>query len=155
MNFDPVEIIDYDEVYHDEFKNLNLEWLQGYHLCESHDLAVLNDPIATIISRGGHIWLARSGDSIIGSAALMKNTDREYELAKMAVSPTHRGRGISKQLIEACLVKAKELGASKISLFSNHQLVTALKLYEKYGFQYVEVKDSPFETADVRMELVL
>ncbi len=155
MSFDPVEIIDYDEVYHDDFKNLNLEWLQGYHLCESHDLAVLNNPIATIINRGGYIWLARSGDNIIGSAALMKNSEHEYELAKMSVSPAHRGRGISKLLIEACLAKAKELGASKISLFSNHQLVTALKLYEKYGFQYVEVKDSPFETADVRMELVL
>ncbi len=155
MNFNPVEIIEYDEIYHDEFKNLNLEWLQGYHLCESHDLAVLNDPIGTIINRGGYIWLAKSGDNIIGSAALMKNSDIEYELAKMTVSPVYRGRGISKQLIEACLAKAKELGATKISLFSNHQLVTALKLYEKYGFQYVEVKDSPFETADVRMELEL
>jgi hypothetical protein len=28
-------------------------------------------------------------------------------------------------------------------------------LYEKYGFQHVPVVDSPFLTADVRMELVL
>jgi ribosomal protein S18 acetylase RimI-like enzyme len=58
-------------------------------------------------------------------------------------------------LIETCLQKAKEIGAKKLSLFSNHQLLTALKLYEKYGFYYVEVEDSPFETADIKMELVL
>jgi hypothetical protein len=34
-------------------------------------------------------------------------------------------------------------------------LKTALALYEKYGFQHVAVEDSPFATADVKMELVL
>jgi len=51
------------------------------------------------------------------------------------------------------LQKVKELGGKKLILFSNHQLQTALKLYEKYGFKNVEVTDSPFETADVKMEL--
>ncbi len=43
----------------------------------------------------------------------------------------------------------------KLNLFSNHQLKSALKLYEKYGFGYVEMKNSPFETADIKMELIL
>ena len=30
--------------------------------------------------------------------------------------------------------KAREIGVKKLTLFSNHQLETALKLYEKYGF---------------------
>jgi hypothetical protein len=34
-------------------------------------------------------------------------------------------------------------------------LQTALGLYEKFGFQHIEVLDSPFETADVKMELHL
>jgi ribosomal protein S18 acetylase RimI-like enzyme len=57
--------------------------------------------------------------------------------------------------METCLNKAKELGVKKLVLFSNHQLKMALGLYEKYGFRHVEVKDSPFETADVKMELIL
>ena len=32
-----IEIIDYDEKYHSEFKTLNLEWLDKYNLTESHD----------------------------------------------------------------------------------------------------------------------
>ncbi len=150
-----IEIISYDEKYHIEFKTLNLEWLDKYNLTESHDLLVLNDPIGTIINRGGFIWLAKAGDEIVGTAALMNEGHGIFELAKMSVTEKWQGKGISRLLIEACLNKAKEIGAKKLSLFSNHQLQTAVGLYQKYGFQHVEVKDSPFETADVKMELVL
>lgn len=148
-----IEIIEYSDEYKNEFKKLNLEWLDKYNLTESHDLLVLNDPIGTIINRGGFIWLAKSGNEIIGTAALMNEGHGTYELAKMSVTEKWQGRGISKTLIENCLKKAREIGAKKISLFSNHQLKTALKLYEKYGFRNVEVINSPFETADVKMEL--
>lgn len=148
-----IEIIEYSDEYKSEFKKLNLEWLDKYNLTESHDLLVLNDPIGTIINRGGFIWLAKSGNEIIGTAALMNEGHGTYELAKMSVTEKWQGRGISKTLIENCLKKAREIGAKKISLFSNHQLKTALKLYEKYGFRNVEVINSPFETADVKMEL--
>lgn len=152
---DFIEIIAYENQYHDDFKRLNLEWLDQYHLTESHDLMVLDDPGGTITGRGGFIWLAKAGQEIIGTAALIKEHDGVFELAKMSVTKNWQGRGISKKLLETCLAKAKEVGAKKITLFSNHQLQTALKLYEKYGFRHVDVKDSPFETADVKMELVL
>jgi GNAT superfamily N-acetyltransferase len=150
-----IQIIEYSSQYQADFRRLNLEWLDKYNLTESHDLMVLDDPQGTILDRGGFIWLAMADNKVVGSAALMKEQEGEYELAKMAVTAEYRGKGISKQLIETCLQKAKETGAKKLSLFSNHQLLTALKLYEKYGFYYVEVEDSPFETADVKMELVL
>lgn len=149
------KVIEYSDQYKQDLRKLNLEWLDKYNLTESHDLVVLNDPKGTILDRGGYIWLANADDKIVGSAALMKEQEGVYELAKMAVTAEYRGRGISKLLIETCLNKAKEIGAAKLNLFSNHQLLTALKLYEKYGFRHVEVKDSPFETADVKMELVL
>ena len=148
-----IEIIEYDEKYHSAFKSLNLEWLDKYNLTESHDLMVLNDPKGTILDRGGFIWLAKVGDEIVGSSALMNEGHGIFELAKMCVMKKWQGKGISKILIETCLNKAKEIGVKKLTLFSNHQLQTALKLYEKYGFKNVEVKDSPFETADVKMEL--
>ena len=150
-----LNIIEYSSQYQPDFRSLNLEWLDKYNLTESHDLMVLDDPQATILDRGGFIWLAISDNKVVGSAALIKEHEGEYELAKMAVTAAYRGKGISKLLIETCLAKAKEIGAKKLSLFSNHQLQTALKLYEKYGFYYVEVENSPFETADVKMELVL
>src|SRR5258708_18702739 len=150
-----IEIIPYENDYQPQFKQLNLEWLDKYNLTESHDLMVLNDPKATIIDNGGFIWLAKNGGHIIGTAAIMNEGHGHYELAKMTVAPAYQGKGISKLLIETCIAKAKEVKAKKLLLFSNHQLLTALKLYEKYGFRHVEVKDSPFVTADVKMELEL
>ena len=150
-----INIIPYSDEYMRDFRKLNLEWLDHYNLTESHDLMVLDDPVGTIINRGGVIYLAETAGQIVGSAALMKEHEGVYELAKMAVTQAFRGKGISKLLIEQCIKKARQLNATKITLFSNHQLKTALHLYQQYGFQHVEVKDSPFETADVRMELEL
>ena len=148
-----IEIIPYEDRYHEDFRLLNLEWLNKYNLTESHDLMVLDDPRGTIIDRGGCIFLAKSGEDIIGSSALMKEHDGIYELAKMAVKQEYRGKGISKLLIEKCLDTAREWNAFKLTLFSNSQLKTALSLYEKYGFRHVPVIDAPFLTADVKMEL--
>lgn len=155
FEMDNVNIIPYTDAHHEAFRQLNLEWLENYNLLESHDLMVLDDPQGTIIGRGGYIWLAELDGKIIGSAALVKEREGEYELAKMAVTASYRGKGISKLLMDTCLAAAREIGAVRISLFSNHQLTTALKLYEKYGFRHVAVYDSPFETADVRMEMTL
>jgi ribosomal protein S18 acetylase RimI-like enzyme len=73
----------------------------------------------------------------------------------MAVDEEYRGKGISKLLLEKCIEEAKRLNANKIFLFTNSQLQTAIHLYEKYGFSKVDVTNSHFLTADVKMELSL
>lgn len=149
-----VEIINYQSHYHPDFRRLNMEWLEKYDLLETHDVEILDDPEGMVIGPGGCIFLAKDGDEIVGSAGLWKENDSEYELVKMAVDPAHRGKGISKLLLDRCLGEAKERNANKIFLFSNSQLKTAIALYEKYGFRHVDATNSPFETADVKMELV-
>jgi putative acetyltransferase len=150
-----IEIVPYSDEYAAVFKVLNLEWLDKYNLTESHDLMILNNPKGTIIDTGGVIYLAKSGEEIIGSAALINEGHGIFELAKMAVAPASRGKGISKLLIEKCIDAAKERKAKKIILFSNSQLQTAISLYKKYGFKHVDVTDAPFLTADIKMELSL
>lgn len=150
-----VEIIEYDNQYAAVFKQLNIEWLDKYNLTEPEDLRVLNNPRKEILEKGGHIWLAKYNNETAGSAALIFEGNGLYELAKMAVAPAFQGKGISRVLIEKCLAAAKELNAHKIILYSNSQLKTALSLYEKYGFKYVDPTDSHFLTADIKMELSL
>jgi len=48
---DEIEIIDYTSAHQPLFKSLNLEWLDAYHLTESHDLMVLDDPQKTILEQ--------------------------------------------------------------------------------------------------------
>jgi GNAT superfamily N-acetyltransferase len=150
-----ITIIPYRSEHHAAFRQLNLEWLDHYCLTESHDLMILDDPQGTVLNNGGYIWMAEADGKIVGSAGLMKEGDGVYELVKMTVTESYRGKGISRLLIERCLYKAREIGAKKVALYSNHQLQTAIGLYEKYGFHHVELVNSPLETADIRMELVL
>ena len=148
-----IAIIEYDKKYHADFKRMNLDYLDKYNLTESHDMIILDNPEEIVIKRGGFIWLAKAGNEVVGTVGIMPEGHGIFELIKMCVAESWRGRGISKLLMETCLQKVKELGGEKLFLFSNHQLQTALKLYTKYGFKNVEVTDSPFETADVKMEL--
>ena len=150
-----IEIIPYSDEYAAVFKVLNLEWLDKYNLTESHDLLILNDPRGTIIDNGGVIFLAKSGDEIVGSAAIINEDHGIFELAKMTVATAFQGKGISKLLLEKCLEAAKERNAKKLILFSNSQLQTAISLYKKYGFKHVDITDAPFLTADIKMELSL
>jgi putative acetyltransferase len=150
-----IKIIPYRSGHHAAFKQLNLYWLDHYKLTESHDLMILDDPEGTVIANGGYIWMAEVDGEIAGSLGIMKEKENEYELVKMGVAAGYQGRGISKLLIETCLAKAREIGAKKLSLFSNHQLQRAIGLYERYGFRHVPMIDNPLETADVRMELML
>ena len=82
-----VEIIDYSGEYANDFRELNLEWLDKYNLTESHDLEVINHPKETILDGGGHIFLARKGDKIVGTAGIANEGDSIFELVKMTVAP--------------------------------------------------------------------
>ena len=110
-----IEIIEYSGEYANDFRELNLEWLEKYNLTESHDLEVINHPTETILDKGGYIFLAREGDRIVGTAGIANEGDSIYELVKMTVAPAFRGQGISKMLIEKCLDKARELKSAKSS----------------------------------------
>ena len=150
-----IEIIDYGDDYANDFKQLNLEWLEKYNLTESHDLEIINHPKETILDGGGCIYLAKSDDKIVGTVGLANAGNGVYELVKMAVAPVFRGKGISRMLMDKCLDKAKELNAKKIFLYSNSQLTAAISLYKKYGFTHIDATGSPLLTADVKMELPL
>lgn len=148
-------IIDYKKQYHEDFKKLNLEWLEKYNLVESHDLEVLNHPQQNVIDKGGFIFLLLQDDAVIGTAGLYKINSKEYEVIKMSVDANQRGKKFGDMLLEKCIAKAKELNASKIILFSNSNLQTAIRMYERFGFRHIDVNGAPFETADIKMELYL
>jgi len=150
-----VSIVIYQDKYLEDFKRLNMEWLEKHHLTEPYDLEILNNPRGKIIDKGGCIFIAVENNKVIGTAGLAKSSDTEYELVKMAVDPAARGKGVGKLLLTHCIEVARQLKAEKLMLFSNSQLQTALNLYKQFGFVHIAVNDSPMLTADVKMELSL
>lgn len=149
-----IEIVDYDPKYRDDFKNLNVEWLQKYFVVEPFDEQQLSNPESEILDKGGKIFFAVEGERIVGTASLLKEHNT-YELAKMAVTEDCKGKGIGNLLMEHCIAEARKLGTEKIILISNRTLTPALTMYEKFGFREVPIEeDMPYERGDIKMELL-
>ncbi|WP_319419085.1 bifunctional helix-turn-helix transcriptional regulator/GNAT family N-acetyltransferase [Pleurocapsa sp. FMAR1] len=150
-----IEIIDYSTRFQKNFQDLNYEWIKKHFELEESDYQSLNNPDENILQPGGHIYLARYNNEIIGTCALIKVNDNTYELAKMAVTEGNRGRGIGWLLGQAAILKARELGAKTIFLESNTILKPAINLYQKLGFRKIVGQPSAYKRCNIQMELKL
>ena len=152
-----VEIVDYRPEYFMTFKRLNIMWINSHWSLEPHDLEVLNDPDSSILSKGGHIFVALVDGEPMGVVALcrMEGTEYDFELAKLAVDPEARGLGVGEKMCRATLEFARKSGAQKIFLESNTLLKPAINLYRKLGFKELEEYHPAYERGDIQMELTL
>jgi mannose-6-phosphate isomerase-like protein (cupin superfamily)/GNAT superfamily N-acetyltransferase len=152
---DRVDIIDYTEDQKEPIKTLNIEWLEKFFKVEPNDVIQLSNPTEEIINKGGYIYYARHNDEIVGTVSLMRVDPNVYELAKMAVTDSAQGLGIGNGLMQHCFNESKRLGIDKLVLYSNRSLSSAIHLYEKYGFQEVELEAGHYERANIKMEKIV
>ena len=123
-----ITILPFEEKYSDDFRKLNIEWLNEYFNVEPYDEYQLSHPLSEIINKGGHIFLALENENIVGTAALMKENSSSFELTKMCVKKSSQGKGISKMLLDACLTLAKEKDWDRLYLYSSTKLIPAIEL---------------------------
>lgn len=87
-----------------------------------------------------HIFLAYFPDhqgQIVGTATLatfQSPTGIHGWIEDVVVDQDYRHRGIGKDLTEACIQKARELGLLEVNLSSNPGRVAANNLYQSMGF---------------------
>ena len=140
------------------FRTLNEEWITRYFTLEVKDRETLNDPVHSILLKGGHIFMAYADAEAVGCVALISMRDGIYELSKMAVSPHLRDRGIGRRLLQHAITQARGLAAKSLFLGSNTRLKNAVHLYESVGFRHVKPESlppMPYSRADVFMEMSL
>ena len=140
------------------FRTLNEEWITRYFTLEAKDREILDNPVHSILLKGGYIFMAHAGAEAVGCVALMPMRDGVYEVSKMAVSPHLRGRGIGRRLLQHSIAQARSIGARSLFLGSNTRLKDAVHLYESVGFRHVKpetLPPMPYSRADVFMELSL
>jgi len=152
-----VKLVEYEDKYARDFKDLNTYWIEKYFVMEEKDKNILENPNKYILEKGGYIATALYDDEVIGFCGLMKSdeTQYDYELVKMVVSPKFQGKGIGLTLGNTIIKKAKQLGAKSIYLQSNTILKPAITLYKKLGFQRIMSFKSPYERSDIQMKLSL
>ena len=151
-----VEIIGFDDRYTVDFGRLNYEWIEKSYGVEQHDHEVLDYPRTSVIEPGGEIFFALENGVALGTVAMIPLNADSFELAKMAVAPEARGRGIGDLLMAACIEFARYSGAKSIILESNTKQEAAINLYRKFGFVEIALDpNSHFVRANIRMELAI
>jgi len=153
-----MEIVDFRPELAPTFKALNEAWITTLFALEPKDREVLDDPQGKIIARGGQVLFVADTGEIVGCVALMKLGDGGFEVAKMAVADSHKGRGLGRALMAACVERARAAGAPRLYLETNSALAPAMALYRGFGFRELTgMKRGPSDYArvDVWMELSL
>ena len=147
-----VSVTDFQSQYSNQFYQLNRVWIEEFWILEDNDKKDLLNP-EIIVHNGGQIFFAISKREVIGTVAMIKNSDKIYELAKMTVKSSFRGKGIANLLMDKCIEFAFKKNASEIFLISNDSLTVARNLYEKYGFKEVVLDSQKYKRGNVKMIL--
>lgn len=150
---DEIKIVEWEDQYNQDFISLSVEWLKKYVSVEPGDLEIINQPYEAVLNNGGNIFFAKYGDRVIGTVAMIKYDVYTFKLAKLAVTEDFKGLKIGNQLMERCLLFAKEQSAKKIILYTNHKLIPAIGLYNKYGFKEVALEHNKYLESDIKMVL--
>ena len=148
-----ITIINYEAKHQPDFERMNRKWIEAWFTMEPLDEWVLTNPEEAILKDGGAILMALYDGAVAGTVGLRKVGEQTYEFTKMAVDENYRRKGIAEALSYASFEKAKELGATKIILYSNTKNANAIKLYEKIGFKHLPVEPGVYERANVKMEI--
>ena len=88
-----------------------------------------------------HTFLAEEGGQVCGYGCLILLFE-DAELANIAVSPTHRGQGVGKLLMEKMHDYAKTFGAERMLLEVRVSNQSAIGLYEKYGYERYGLREN-------------
>lgn len=100
---------------------------------------------------GVEILVAEIDGEIVGSVVLCPGNTDAYkglfsisehpEIRMLAVDKNARKQGIAEQLIEACIKRSKARGSKYIGLHTGEFMSSAIRLYEKLGFEHLPSLD--------------
>lgn len=112
----------------------------------NHPDTVYYDPTTDALyelfqKEGATYFVAELNGEIVGGGGIYPTDGLPAdtcELVKMYLLPSARGTGLGRTLIEKSIAFAKGYGYKKIYLESMPELKQALKVYAKFGFEYLK-----------------
>lgn len=148
-----ISIVNYRAEHQPYFEAFNRAWIEKIFEMEPVDTWMVTNPGKAILEPGGAILMAEYNGVPAGTIGLRKLNETTYEIIKMAVSTDFRRLGIGEALCYSSFLKAKEMGATTVILYSNKLNAEAVKLYEKIGFTHAAVEPGIYKRANVKMTI--
>jgi DNA-binding MarR family transcriptional regulator/N-acetylglutamate synthase-like GNAT family acetyltransferase len=153
----PMSVREFSDDLAETFYRINAEWIEDMFVLEANDITLLSSPRELILDKGGVVLFAETPDlGVVGACAIMKMKDGWFELTKMGVAQSARGRKVGEFLLAAALERARQMGvADRLYLLTNTKCAPAIHLYEKLGFAHdaevMRLFGSRYERCDVAM----
>lgn len=122
------------------FADLNLAWIEEGFVVEESDREQLNDPEASILTKGGRIVVAEIAGEVCGCGAVLPAHIQPFpgkyyvEIVKMAAKAGMRGHGIGGAVMAQLIAEARAMKANGIWIETAEKLVAANRLYRSSGF---------------------
>lgn len=86
------------------------------------------------------IWILQINGNPMGSIGVTMFDEHTAQLRWFLVDPSVRGEGYGSDLIKKAIDFCRKRGYKKILLWTNEDLQSARRLYQKFGFQISETK---------------
>ena len=83
-------------------------------------------------------YILEQDGQVVGAVALHICWDDLAEVRSLAVASSHERRGVGRQLVQACLDEARELGIKQV-----FALTYQPGFFEKMGFDFIEKSELP------------
>lgn len=99
--------------------------------------------IGTHYNRDTFLVASLDGE-IIGSGALVRQTDQIAEIVRMSVAPDLRRRGIATSILRGLYQEAQRLGFHRIVLETTSTWHEVIQFYLKFGFRITHHQEGPF-----------
>lgn len=112
-----------------------------------YDLLLLADPSRELVDSylaDAAVFLAETGDRIVGVLVLSPLTDALVEVKNVAVEPALQGQGIGRALIQHAIGIAGRKGFKTICIGTANSSIGQLHLYQKLGFEVSRIKEDFF-----------
>ncbi len=112
-----------------------------------YELLLLADPSKELIDeylKTSDVYTAKQNDEILGIAVLFPLSTGTVEIKNVAVNPEFQGQGIGSYLIEKVIQVATLSGKKSISIGTANSSVGQLYLYQKIGFEIMDIKRNFF-----------
>ncbi|MCX7587760.1 bifunctional helix-turn-helix transcriptional regulator/GNAT family N-acetyltransferase [Phenylobacterium sp. 58.2.17] len=148
---------DFTDNLAEAFYAINAEWIEEMFALEANDIDLMSNPRERIVDKGGEILFAEvDGLGVVGTCAIMQAKDGWFELTKMGVSKSARGRKVGEFLLAKAIERARAMGAAdRLYLLTNTKCAPAIHLYEKLGFEHdaevMTLFGARYERCDVAM----
>ena len=124
-----MKVITFEEKYRQDFIDFNTQWIvSNFGFLEEHDKETF-EKIDEEIKAGAMIFFAVENDVALATCMAMPMQGTTWELCKL---------GSNKNV--------------RLFILSNSKLKPALHIYEKYGFQEIELEDYEYARGDIAFE---